>query len=450
MDQQLLEELYGTTEAEATNDEELIKEAQAELIEAVADEAGIDLNTLDDDELDKFAEYVLTPDEGEAHQDPNLATADAMGRQMAHAYADEQVKIASQLQGEDMIDEVLLEKAAEWDLAKEAASPSVGQRFGQAKDAFMNPRGEGFADRTPREQAQKAKGAMRRGKDRVVNSRAVKAMGRAGRAAGSGLARGTGVRDIKRARELSKQLKGVKQVEVGRTPQKFWGGGNEAIMRDVDRMKRVERANAVLNPSDPGSISPNQAKAMRKAQKGRTGRMVRGADIKSYQDYKDAVRARRGLAIRGGAKALASLGATAGVAYGAKRLMDKQSSFQGYEDQYYEDVYQDYDQMDKEALFEGEYYEDVSHDPAINWIEDLDGHEFAKLAEYRAAEILAANGVHPESFEEIEPEHIKVANFPEPEDAVDYNSAEEISDYNDALDDAALDILESLGFLDEE
>ena len=328
MDQQLLEELYGTTEAEAT-EEDLIKEAQAELIEAVADEAGIDLNTLDDEELDKFAEYVLTPEEGEAHQDPNLATADAMGRQMAQSYADEQIKIASQLQGEQMIDEVLLEKAAEWDLAKEAA-----------KDKKM-------IDRTPREMARGAGAALKRGAAR----------------ARSGLSRATGFRDLKRARELSKQLKSTKEVAVPTGRSRFALTGKSMFRRPenmvpVSQMQRRERAYNIMNPQDPGSISSNQAKAMRQARKARAGRMVRGADIKSYQDYKDAVRARRGLAIRGGAKALASLGATAGVAYGAKRLMDKKSSFQGYEDEYYDNY--DYDLMDKQSSFQG--YEDEYYD----------------------------------------------------------------------------------------
>ena len=139
MDQQLLQELYGESNPESSD--ELIKQAQAELVESVADEAGIDLNTLDDDELDKFAEYVLTPEDGSNHLDPNLATADAMGRQMAHSYADEQIKIASHIQGDTMIDDILFEKAAEWDMYKEAKEKKT---MGSRIDAGLRSAGRGI------------------------------------------------------------------------------------------------------------------------------------------------------------------------------------------------------------------------------------------------------------------------------------------------------------------
>ena len=50
MDEMLLQELYGSEEVQA---EEQIKQAQVELVEAVAAEAGVDLNELDDEELEK-------------------------------------------------------------------------------------------------------------------------------------------------------------------------------------------------------------------------------------------------------------------------------------------------------------------------------------------------------------------------------------------------------------
>ena len=135
MDDQLLQELYGVGGEEYySQDDDLIKEAQAELIEAVADEAGIDLNEMDDDELEKFASYVLSPDEAyadeayadeayadEAYADEAYAEADQMGRVMAHAYADEQMKIASAMEL-DHIYEASLEKVAHnWDMMKIAA-----------------------------------------------------------------------------------------------------------------------------------------------------------------------------------------------------------------------------------------------------------------------------------------------------------------------------------------
>ena len=59
MDDQLLDDLYGI-EPQDQQDDDMIKAAQAELVEAVADEAGIDLAEMDDAELDKFASYVLS------------------------------------------------------------------------------------------------------------------------------------------------------------------------------------------------------------------------------------------------------------------------------------------------------------------------------------------------------------------------------------------------------
>ena len=107
MDEMLMNELYGSEEVQQ---EEQIKQAQVELVEAVAAEAGVDLNELDDDELAKFAHYVLSDEDESADVDSadvdsadvnssddtenntkiaSLEEADLMGRQMAHSYVDE-------------------------------------------------------------------------------------------------------------------------------------------------------------------------------------------------------------------------------------------------------------------------------------------------------------------------------------------------------------------------
>jgi hypothetical protein len=73
MDEMLLQELYGSQQVAA---EEQIKQAQIQLVEAVAAEAGVDLNELSDDELSKFAHYVLSDedeDEDEDEDDEKLA-----------------------------------------------------------------------------------------------------------------------------------------------------------------------------------------------------------------------------------------------------------------------------------------------------------------------------------------------------------------------------------------
>ena len=125
MDEMLLQELYGSQEVQA---EEEIKQAQVELVEAVAAEAGVDLNELSDDELQKFAHYVLSDedeevisDDSDSNYEEKIAEADLMGRQMAHSYLDElnaiqegeavQVKVASAM--EDVADFWHMQKEAE-------------------------------------------------------------------------------------------------------------------------------------------------------------------------------------------------------------------------------------------------------------------------------------------------------------------------------------------------
>jgi hypothetical protein len=337
IDQALLEEFYGSEE----QSDDLVKEAQAELIEAVADEAGVDLNTLSDDELDKFAEYVLTPEDADEHLDPTLATADAMGRQMAHSFIDEQEKLAHYT-GDSMYDyqDTLLEKAAEWELIKEAKEE---EKFIDKKRSLRD-----------------IGGSIRRG-----------------------LARGTGYKDIMKGRQL--------------------GGLLAAGDFNASQLKSQREAFEALKPRDQQRLMRDLLTSGK--MQGSLGGKNMAAQIEGMR------RARKAAYMRGGAKATAVTAGLGGLGYLAMR--EKKSSY----------------------------------DPSVAWIEDLDGHEFAKLAEFRAAEILAANGVDPDTFEEIYPEHIKVANFPDPEDAHSWEAAQEIENYNDILDEAALDILEDLGLV---
>lgn len=368
IEEALLNEFYGTEESAETEDSDtMIKEAQAELVESVADEAGIDLNELTDDELDKFAEYVLTPEGAEEHLDPNLATADAMGRQMAHSFLDEQVKLASH-EGSDMyydddnhhdaewtLEDSLLEKAAEWDFIKEAKSKAYNPN-----DAADSRRG------SSRSMGDRAR-AMGRGAQRMALS-------------------ASGAKDFRRAKRIGQYLQGdtADAAAIKRQMDAFQG------LSEADKSKMLK--GYFKGDMNFGDLS--KSKGLSDAQMGG----LRYGKSKAN--------------LRGGAKATALAALAGGGGYLAMR--EKKSSY--------------------------EY-------APVEWIEDLDGVEFAKLAEFRAAEILAANGVDPETFEYIEPEHIKVANFPEPEEAMDEYEYDEIEGYNDLLDDAALDIIEDLGLL---
>jgi hypothetical protein len=123
------------------------------------------------------------------------------------------------------------------------------------------------------------------------------------------------------------------------------------------------------------------------------------------------------LKVGGGAAALTALGA--GGAYMYKKRKKAQ-------------------QEKKASLFIDAGYE------ALAAIEMCTPEEFAKEAEFRAAEILAANGVHPETFEDIRPEEVKLASFPGVEHASDEYEAAALEEYNEMLDTAALHIIENI------
>ncbi len=122
MDELLLNELYGNVESA---DDEQVKLAQAEFVEQAALDAGIDIDSLNDEELSKFAEYVL--DNLEADNEPQtqgsnltqeqIAEADEMGRIMAHSYADELTKISSYEGDEQMTEEQYVVALALRDIA---------------------------------------------------------------------------------------------------------------------------------------------------------------------------------------------------------------------------------------------------------------------------------------------------------------------------------------------
>jgi hypothetical protein len=138
MDELLLNELYGNVESA---DDEQVKLAQAEFVEQAALEAGIDIDTLNDDELSKFAEYVLDNNGvSEEQQYSNLTQeqaleADEMGRIMAHSYADELNKIASYEGDEEMTEEQYVVSLALQDIANAWDEELDGEGFVKSASA---------------------------------------------------------------------------------------------------------------------------------------------------------------------------------------------------------------------------------------------------------------------------------------------------------------------------
>jgi hypothetical protein len=125
---------------------------------------------------------------------------------------------------------------------------------------------------------------------------------------------------------------------------------------------------------------------------------------------------KRGLRLGGTAAGLAALGG--GAYYMNKRRKANQEK--------------------KASLFLDAGYE------ALAIAELCEPEEFAKEAEYRAAEILLANGVDPATFENVYPEHVKIASFPGVEYATDEYEAAALEEYNDMLDTAAMHIIDNL------
>jgi hypothetical protein len=88
---QRLEEIYGTEQgAEA----DLEKLAAAELAEKLASEGGLDLASLDPEQLEELTREVMGMETGSDQE--KLADADYLGRVMAHSYTQEMNKIAAE------------------------------------------------------------------------------------------------------------------------------------------------------------------------------------------------------------------------------------------------------------------------------------------------------------------------------------------------------------------
>lgn len=316
MDEQLLAELYGidpNEQADYEADDSLIKEAQAELVEAVADEAGIDLDEMDDDELEKFASYVLSAeggdDAGSYIDDDMYAQADEMGRVMAHAYADEQMKIASYM-GDDFDDfgyENALEKsAAAWDMmkiAKGANFAGYGKDDSYTKSGLINygKVGEDFSELTNRQKMQIAR--RRFGKDGSTK-RTLKDMDIRKRDYLRALVgRGTGYYDFSTAREINKRLGNLKD---SMTEKEY-----NALMKEVRKARGAK--------GTYGRLSDNVRKNMRRGSMRHVGGPLDRGNINVIAAAQDA---RRGLMMRGAGKAALTAGVLGGLGYGAHRAMN--------------------------------------------------------------------------------------------------------------------------------
>lgn len=386
MDEMLLNELYGSEE---TRQDEEIKQAQVELVEAVAAEAGVDLNELDDEELAKFAHYVLSDEDEVAYADETqqdkLAEADMIGRQMAHSYMDE----LAELNGDnDMYDDPQIKIASAMDDVAEAwFMQKVAEEAGKTNDAK-----ESLKDRMKRygSKAGRFTGVLETDGEKMLGMRGARLAGTAAAAGGLGYGayRLHKKRQEKRASVsdmLAYELEKIAEESAGSEdgPGFFRRGYNAAMGHD-----EAGKGGNLKKLVGLEEIAPDQ---------GMLRRIGRGA----------------------GALGLAG-GAGYGLYRGGKALMNRGGSEK------------------KASLFLDAGYE------ALALAELVEPEEFAKEAEFRAAEILLANGIDPTDFSQCRPENVKIASFPGVEYASDDYEAAALEEYNEMLDAAAMHIIDSL------
>lgn len=298
-----------------------------------------------------------------------------------------------------MYDDILLEQAALWDMVKEAAP------FGEAHKGLTG-RPEKLSDLSNYERMQLARGRYADASGNKLKNRSDTDFSRMDRLRAMA-GRATGFYDIGSGRKI---------LKAGRTERE---GMSEVARKAFDKVKTKEfrktlKGNEMTNVrraliGGKGALTTAQLKdLLGTSHAGLTG--TSGASEDVLKKYLDEMRRStgRGLVGRGAGKAALVAGGLGAAGYGLSKLS--------------------------------------SYDPVVEYVEDLDGIEFALAAEGRAAEILLANGIDPETFDDCYPEHVKIASFPDVGDADTYEGDELLEEYNALLDDAALEILEAIGF----
>lgn len=395
MDEMLLNELYGSEE---TRQDEEIKQAQVELVEAVAAEAGVDLNELDDDELAKFAHYVLSDEDEVAYSDETqqdkLAEADMIGRQMAHSYMDE----LAQLNGDtDMYDNsqikiasAMNDVAEAWFMQKTAGEADKTEKAKEALKDRMKRYGRFVGKQT---------GVLQKGDEKLLGMRGARLAGTAGVAGGLGYG---AYRLHKNRQEKKASVSDMLAYELEKIAEESSEAATDAKKDGPSFLRRGY--NAAMGHGADGTG-------------GGFKKLVGLQEILDAENKANSMLARSGRGL--GALALAG-GTGYGLYRGGKALMGRGESEK------------------KASLFLDAGYE------ALALAELVEPEEFAKEAEFRAAEILLANGIDPTDFSQCEPENVKIASFPGVEYASDEYEAAALEEYNEMLDAAAMHIIDSL------
>lgn len=447
MDEQLLQELYGSETIQA--DEE-IKLAQVELVEAVAAESGVDLNELDDEELSKFAHYVLSDEDEivdgeEAYVQEKLAEADIMGRQMARSYVDELSGLDKEAFLKSKKRKALEEKMRTHGMSEKEISKAFGSTLGNIARGGLLSASYGTS----------GGGVAGLGSHLIRGNDEIDATDRKAGIAGAALGTAFGLHRAKKGRmvrgqrsldaHLAKQHLNNQAQQADQ--QKTSSYGDETMYDDT----QIKIASAMENIAEAWHMQklaeeeeePKPSRMQRlKAKAGRGARAVGGYAKRNYGAY--ATGAGLGAATRAGLDHYMGSGQSArrmarDAAIGSALVGGGRSAYRGAKG------YLKRRKARKAEQQEAKTASLIEHGYEALALADLyTPEEFAKEAEFRAAEILAANGVHPETFEDIQPEEIKLASFPGVEDAQDDLEADALEEYNEMLDTAALHIIDQL------
>lgn len=436
MDEMLLNELYGS---EQIQEEEQVKQAQVELVEAVAAEAGVDLNDLDDEELAKFAHYVLS-DEDEVKEASYLLPAAAAAGGALGAHKGRKYMREAGMSEKEMDDVQSMAGGGARGFGKTLLGGTVGTVGGAALGGLVGGQSGALLGGIAGNLSGTGYGMYRGYKDEVAKGRKAAAQKKTAaleEADLMGRQMAHSYLDEMNALTAGDDMYDDTHIKIASAMDDVadaWDMEKEAGIRDVLKAgkKKLKKGYRFAMGHNAAGKGGSLAKLV--------GIKARRAGQKMYGE-----RAARGAIALG----------TAGLAgYGAKKGYDrfagseKTSSYANFmvhelEKSASYEIFDEYDDFNDMVEKRAHLLADAGYE-ALALAELCTPDEFAKEAEFRAAEILVANGVHPETFEDIEPEEVKIASFPGVEYAADEHEAEALTEYNDMLDTAALHIIDSL------
>jgi len=448
-----------------------IKLAQAELIQQVAEQNGIDVSTMSDHELAKFAGYVLSQME-EPVENEKLAEAEAMGRHMARAYVDEQMKIAQVQEAytvQEKVAEAMNDAAQYWEikLADEmegAMPPSSRGKNGPALGGGET-KATGGAARTFGSRA----GNLVKDVSGYTNFKSRAALGKIieGHAAhvptdateAAALAKHVeklkGMRSMELAKGLGKAgLTAAAVGGLGYGAYRLAGGGEKQAAYDL-----VKEAAEDLKSGDPTRMQ--QAGAKLKA----AGSWVadKAKNYSGYSDIREGLAGRRGadasrILMHGAAENAMADYAAAGINTPMKPDIARFTGLSNEVEQL--------KSLSNRSLLKGVGKAGLTaaalgaagygayrlagggeKKASIAFLDSITPTDFAKLAEARAAEIMAYNGINPETLEACEPTAIKLAGVPMADEVGDWDEKVAANAFNEELNAAALHILSNLGLV---